>query len=254
MDIGGDLRRARTARQLSLDEIANRTKINGSLLRAIEDNRFDRVPGGLFTRSYLRAYAREVHLDPETIVERYRAEFEAPPVQPAEEESPSAADVDAIAMDDGGRRGHATGLVVVLLIGFAYFAFARNINTESASPEPKPTDAIETSARQPAPTATAGTLDDTGRRAPLKLIIQTTANCWVDAIIDGEPVFAHLMAAGGRLQYDVREGVTIRVGDPAAFTFTLDGIPGRALGTAGTPINLKFNRQNYKDVLLEKPR
>lgn len=28
---------------------------------------------------------------------------------------------------------------------------------------------------------------------PLTLIIQTTGNCWVDAIIDGEPVFAHLM-------------------------------------------------------------
>jgi cytoskeletal protein RodZ len=252
MDIGGDLRRARTARQLSLEEIADRTKINGSLLRAIEDNRFDRVPGGLFTRSYLRAYAREVQLDPETIVERYRAEFEAPPVQPADE-SASAVDVDAIAIDDGGRRGHATGLVVVLLIGFAYFAFARSINTESASPEPKPTDAITASARQPVPTSTAGTRD-TPPAMPLKLIIQTTGNCWVDAIIDGEPVFAHLMRAGGRLQYDVREGVTIRVGDPAAFTFMLDGIPGRALGPAGTPIDLKFNRQNYKDVLLEKPR
>src|SRR2546430_11869139 len=87
MDIGGDLRRARTARHLSLAEVSNRTKINGSLLRAIEDNRFDRVPPGLFTRGYLRAYAREVELDPETIVDRYRAEFE---VQPVPDEPPSS--------------------------------------------------------------------------------------------------------------------------------------------------------------------
>jgi hypothetical protein len=85
------------------------------------------------------------------------------------------------------------------------------------------------------------------------LAIQTTANCWVAASIDGEQVVARLMTAGERLQYDVREEVTIRVGDPGAFTFTLDGIPGRALGTAGTPVNLKFNRQNYKAVLQEKP-
>ena len=253
MDIGGDLRRARTARHLTLVEIAHRTKINGSLLRAIEDNRFDRVPGGLFTRSYLRAYAREVQLDPESVVEQYRSAFETPPQpQPSAEESPLVVDIGSIAMDDGGGRGHAAGLVVVVLIGFAYFAFARSINTESASPEPKPTNAIEASARQPTPISTAGTID-THRNAPLKLAIQTTANCWVDASIDGEPVFAHLMTAGGRLQYDVREGVTIRVGDPAAFTFTLDGIPGRALGAAGTPVNLKFNRENYKEVLREKP-
>jgi cytoskeletal protein RodZ len=249
MDVGGDLRRARAARGLSLADIAQRTKINHVLLRAIEENRFDRVPGGLFTRSYLRAYAREVQLDPESIVAQYRSEFETPEVQtePSAEDSPSVAEIGSIAIDDGGGRSRA-GLVVVLLIGFAYFAFARSINTESASPEPRATDTIEASGRQPAPTSTAGTRD-TPRIAPLKLIIQTNGNCWVDARIDGEPVFAHLMTAGGRLEYDVREDVTIRVGDPAAFTFTLDGIPGRVLGPARIPVNLKFNRENYKEVL-----
>jgi hypothetical protein len=49
---------------------------------------------------------------------------------------------------------------------------------------------------------------------------------------------SRLMIAGERVQYNVREVVTIRIGDLAAFTFTLDGIPGRALGTTGTPANL----------------
>ena len=52
MDVGGQLRQARTARKLSLADISVRTKINQSILRAIEENRFDRVPGGLFTRGY----------------------------------------------------------------------------------------------------------------------------------------------------------------------------------------------------------
>jgi len=254
MDVGGDLRRARAARGLSLADIARRTKINHVLLRAIEENRFDRVPGGLFTRSYLRAYAREVQLDPESIVAQYRSEFETPEVQtkPSAEESPSAKEIDSIVIDDGGGRGHAAGLVVVLLIGFVYFGFARGINTQPPSPVPTPTDAFDSSARQPAPTSTTGALD-TAPSAPLNLAIRTTANCWVAASVDGERVVARLMTAGERVQYDVREEVTIRVGDPGAFTFTLDGIPGRALGSAGTPVNLKFNRQNYKAVLQEKP-
>ena len=55
MDIGGELRAARRGRKRSIEQIARITKINPTLLRAIENNDFDRVPGGLFTRGYLRA-------------------------------------------------------------------------------------------------------------------------------------------------------------------------------------------------------
>src|SRR5689334_7696401 len=79
MDIGADLRKARIARKRSIDEISRATKITPALLQAIENDAFAAVPGGLFTRGYLRAYAREVGLDGEALVERYRAEFEAPP-------------------------------------------------------------------------------------------------------------------------------------------------------------------------------
>src|SRR4029077_16909532 len=81
MDVGGELRQARTARKLSLSDIANRTKINQSILRAIEENRFDRVPGGLFARGYLRAFAKERNLDTEKVVTKYRSEFEQPIVE-----------------------------------------------------------------------------------------------------------------------------------------------------------------------------
>src|SRR5437762_13790613 len=76
MDIGAELRNARKARKLSIEEIARVTKISPSVLRAIDRNDFDSVPGGLFTRGFLRAYAREVGLDPEEIVDLYRTEFE----------------------------------------------------------------------------------------------------------------------------------------------------------------------------------
>jgi transcriptional regulator with XRE-family HTH domain len=76
VEIGGDLRRARLARTQSIEDISRATKINSSLIRAIESDAFDRLPGGLFTRGFLRAYAREVGLDPDEIVARYRAEFE----------------------------------------------------------------------------------------------------------------------------------------------------------------------------------
>ena len=100
MDIGADLRNARQARRLSIEQIARVTKISPSVLRAIDRNDFDSVPGGLFTRGFLRAYAREVGLDPEEIVQLYRTEFEQPEIAVPTE------DADADASDELAIRTH----------------------------------------------------------------------------------------------------------------------------------------------------
>jgi cytoskeleton protein RodZ len=257
MDVGGELRRARTARQLSLVDIAARTKINQTILRAIEENRFDRVPGGLFTRGYLRAYAREVHLDPEETVEQYRSEFEPPIVEsPSPEETPHRLDVDALTVDDASRDSpRGVGLAIVLLIGAAYFGlFARSLTSSStADTSLKPTDAAEAAAPASTPTPTTGTLD-ASPAGPLKLVIETKADCWVAGSIDGAPAIARLMKSGEREQFDVQDRASLRIGDPSALSFTLDGMPGRVLGTAHTAVNLTFDRKSYKSVLDERPR
>ena len=256
MDVGGELRRARTDRKLSLGDVSARTKINQNILRAIEENRFDRVPGGLFTRGYLRAFAREVHLDPEKIVGQYRAEFEPPIVElPSPEKVPHRIP-DYLLTADGTRdRRRFVGLAIVLLIGAAYFGYPR---TRSSTPSPSlatapvATDAVEAAAPAPVPTATTGTVEPSPTE-PLKLAIATTGDCWVSATVDGKPAVARLMKAGDDWQFDVNDRAALRIGDPAAFSFTLNGIPGRVLGSAHTAVNLTFDRQNYKSVLVEKP-
>src|SRR5437016_2411394 len=79
MGVGNQLRQAREQHGISLTELSDRTKISQPNLRAIERDDFDRVPGGLFTRGFLRAYAHEVGLDPEPLVQQYLEEFEPPP-------------------------------------------------------------------------------------------------------------------------------------------------------------------------------
>lgn len=73
-DLGQTLRHAREARGLSLDTIARRTNIARRVLEAIDRNALHEVPGGLFTRGYLRAYAREVGLDAERLVREHLTE------------------------------------------------------------------------------------------------------------------------------------------------------------------------------------
>src|SRR5580704_7716525 len=67
-------------RGISLDEIVTTTKIGTRLLRALENEQFDLLPGGIFNKSYVRAYAKCVGIDEDEAVAAYmEAANEAPP-------------------------------------------------------------------------------------------------------------------------------------------------------------------------------
>jgi hypothetical protein len=68
---GPELRRAREARGLTLEEIAEVTKVNVALFRGLENNDLSRWPSGLFRRSFIRSYASTVGLDPEETCRRF---------------------------------------------------------------------------------------------------------------------------------------------------------------------------------------
>ncbi len=68
---GDKLRRQRELLGISLETISNSTKIGTRMLRAIEDEHFDQLPGGVFNKGFVRAYARCVKLDEEEAVTGY---------------------------------------------------------------------------------------------------------------------------------------------------------------------------------------
>lgn len=69
---GENLRREREMRGVTLEEIAESTKISTRLLRALEHEQFSELPGGVFTRSFIRAYAGYLGLDAEHVLAEYR--------------------------------------------------------------------------------------------------------------------------------------------------------------------------------------
>ena len=68
---GETLRRERELRQISLREIAEATKINLRYLDALERDDFRHLPGGVFNKGFVRAYAQFIGIDPETMVTAY---------------------------------------------------------------------------------------------------------------------------------------------------------------------------------------
>lgn len=72
---GEELKRERELRDISLKEIAEATKISIRFLEALECNNFDILPGGIFNRGFIRAYARFIGVDGEEMVNSYLHEL-----------------------------------------------------------------------------------------------------------------------------------------------------------------------------------
>jgi cytoskeletal protein RodZ len=74
-DFGGRLRHRREDRGVSLRSIADTTKISILTLEALEKNDIMRLPGGIFSRAVVRAYAQQVGADPEATVREFMSLF-----------------------------------------------------------------------------------------------------------------------------------------------------------------------------------
>jgi cytoskeletal protein RodZ len=72
--LGEDLKRQRELREITLREISDATKISVRILEAIENNNYKILPGGIFNRNFLRAYAQFIGLDAENVVRKYQQE------------------------------------------------------------------------------------------------------------------------------------------------------------------------------------
>lgn len=72
-DFGKKFREAREKKGLSYDDVSNVTKISSRMLQAIEDEHFDLLPGGVFNKGFIRAYAKHLGLDAEEAVTDYLA-------------------------------------------------------------------------------------------------------------------------------------------------------------------------------------
>ena len=74
-DFGSRMRHIREQRGVSLRQIAQTTKLSVSALEALERNDISRLPGGIFSRAFVRSYAAEIGVDPEDTVRDFLVQF-----------------------------------------------------------------------------------------------------------------------------------------------------------------------------------
>jgi len=151
---GDRLRREREMRGVSLEEIAESTKVGTRSLRALEEEDFEKLPGGIFNKGFVRAYSRFLGLDEEQTVADFNAawkEYEAArrPVQMPEHEEESSGESSSTWL-------LAAALVVLVLLAAGWFFVKRHNQTGSreATVAPPTTDTSQPAAPPPTNTST----------------------------------------------------------------------------------------------------
>jgi cytoskeletal protein RodZ len=257
-----ELRRAREAAGLSLEEIARRTKINRRMLQAIETMNLEHLPVVTYTRGFVMAYAREVGLDADAIASAYleevaaRAAVDGPAEAPRPESRP-----EPILQRDARTGLVGWAFIAACAIGLVVYSWSPATREPAAEPAAPMTEPFATPEASPDVVADrAAAHADAVPASPEVLAappetfaieLQTTGVCWVSATVDGELVLSRLLPAGTRQTLDVHDSVTLRVGEPGALRYTIGGREGRPLGRPGQPITVRITRATVSEFLFE---
>jgi cytoskeletal protein RodZ len=267
-DLGAVLRDAREKRGRSLNEVAQVTRVRLAFLEAIEANRRDQLPDAIFLRGFVRAYAREVGLDPDEISRRYLAQFESPTANAHNDAAPPAisssmqAELAVEAMHSDRRRSNRDQWAVILLLiavtgGYAGYRWrtpsVAPASTQSATPAADVPSPPPGRVEESAETGTSG-LQSSPPVEPvasevIRLELTATESCWVSATVDGRRIAYRMMRPGEHQSLEVRDEAVLRIGEPAAMALSIDGAAGRSLGRPGEPVTLHITRENYREFL-----
>ncbi len=254
---GEELRREREIRGISLKEIADATKISKRFLEAIERNDHRTLPAPVFTRGFVREYAKYLGLNADEMVNRYnyaaagddRIEKSAhlerlvmPPPPPVKEKPfrvsgipPWYARID--------RNVIVTAIIIGALAVLGYWAFRHKREISAAAREEAQTVTTTQAAPRAATATTASTPPATTSSAAdqtLHLVIEATARSWIVLEADGKTVVNNEMSKGDRASYDAKERFRFRtIGNAGGITLTLNDVALAPFGGDGDVVHDK---------------
>jgi len=286
-DLGAKLRQARERRGVSLRQVAAATKISVVVLEALERNDASKLPGGIFSRAFVRSYASEVGLDPDEAWREFAAQFPgqqpAPSIAPvvvtpvkvaAAPASPQPRPLESVPDESEFESRQRMAAVALRLLIVSVPIIAAILYYTTRGPEAQPADARSDPAppppaaspvpstgeglppspeqpRQPSPAAPA---EAAAAPAAAALQLHTiemrpSGPCWVSMRLDGAAALTRTMQPGERESRTFREQAVLTVGDGAACEFTLDGQSTRRLSGEGVARTVRITPENLTSYL-----
>jgi cytoskeleton protein RodZ len=288
MNFGDHLRAAREARGLSLREISARTRIALRSLEALEHNEIGKLPGGIFSRAFVRAYAHEVGLDADDSVRLFVQQFPIDHI--------TAGTTDAVEGEIGRgqvaqRQRQRLGLLLTAAIGIPLLGLSSYLVSSARRPASAsdlsvgappavaagtvaPSDghaspgaganasaATGTAAGSASPSSTLASTSKSISSATeakpgtlptpdsLRILISADGPCWVRFRGDGNVHFQGLLQAGDKQTGDAHDNVDLVIGDAAMFRYSINGQTGRVLGKPGQVVVAHITRANWQEWL-----
>lgn len=264
------LRRQREARDISLREIADASKISLRYIEALEQDRFDILPARVFVHGFLRQYSKYVGLDADEVVNHFISSQRAGDEEQEQEEK--AAPPERRAASGWWMSGALVVGVAAILVLAALVAFqaerkrgqepAATVAEAGAAPTAAPPPGAEVPSQAPDEAASAAAAPpqigepiseagdqpaavaaaSTAPPSPLKVAINFRERCWVVAAVDGARRVQQEHAAGELLELDAKEQVVLTLGNAG----------GVEIRVNGRPMNLGWSRgQVARDVRID---
>lgn len=257
--VGSWLKKHREGRDITLQQIAEETKINESVLQAIEEDRTAALPAPVFLRGYLRQYAHFVGLDAEQVVSVYPGGYADHLRQPVLESGE--------ADDDKGRWALAAIAVLLIAAAAGYWFYGRSAVSEDAAPsaatvgggpavsdssvntgdsgeqqaestEAETTDVPTVEGSEGAGEAIVETVEPRSRpedvgdpsaqaaaATPFRVTIDFVEDCWVESTVDGTRHISTLYAKGESLRLEAEQHVRVFLGNYAGAVVHVNGHP-----------------------------
>jgi cytoskeletal protein RodZ len=248
---GENLRREREMRGVTLEEISASTKISVRFLKALEDEDLARVPGGIFTRSFVRAYAKYLGLDEDHVMAEYH--LLVPPA--GDNDISRIAKTRPMPKKEGSRGPVVAVLVaaVLLVSGYLLYLYTR-ASTEVRPPAPvvapatpapapsAPAAAVSTPAapEQSPPQAQAGTPALPAPAVPtpqttetMTLQVAATERSWVAVDADGKMVLQRVLGPGEFETLQAKDTFDVTTGNALGIVLTLNGETLKPMGRRG---------------------
>lgn len=278
---GARLKHEREQRRITLEQISQSTKIGTRFLQALEEDHFQQLPGGIFNKGFVRAYARFIGIDEEQALADYLAAT-APTQQKAEPAEPPA--ILELPPETGRERSANLpwGLLATVLLLAAFVlsvwgfyswvtsprarellhtpqAKAPTVVTEPAQPPPEPQVSSGTS-RPSAPPATAKQTTTTGSTATVSpettaaathdLVLKITAreDAWLSTTVDGEVTEEQTLAASTEKTIRAHSQILIKTGNIGGLDFEFKGEPLPVQGNEGEVETLIFDANGWHVV------
>jgi len=248
MDVGAQLRSSREGKRLSLEALARTIRVQPRVLVAIERNDTAAIPPRPFGRGFVRAYAREVGLNPDQTVREYFGQFAPVDVPLPDPEHTTHAVKPSPAISSRLAVPAALAIAIVVLAAGVLVRVvrqpARDASVVGTSGAAAPITASGDSVTPKAEAAPVPKPPATPSR-PIAIAIAASAPCWVEARTDGKRALYQLLKPGETTTLLADHEVTLLAGNAAALTWTINGRAGGSFGAPGavrtvtvTPVNV----------------